>query len=53
MDFLSIELKEEFIPGEKLNSNVLDIGRKDAIRWLKYQNARKLNKLKEASSWHE
>ncbi len=45
MDFLSIELKEEFIPGEKLNFNVLDVGREAAIRWFKCRNARKLSKL--------
>ncbi len=45
MDFLSIELKEEFIPGAKLNRNVLEVGREAAIRWLKCRNARKLSKL--------
>lgn len=45
MDFLSIELKEEFIPGAKFNSNVLEVGREAATQWLKCRIPRKLSKL--------
>ena len=45
MDFSSVELREEVIPGAKLNGEVKLMTKSDAARWLKCRGARKLSKM--------
>ena len=52
MDFSSVELKEEMIPGAKLNGEVKSMTKGDAVRRLKCRGARRLSKLT-AKELHE
>ena len=45
MDYLSIKLTEEEIPGAKLLGEVSSLSKHDAIRWLKCRKTRGLSKL--------
>ena len=45
MDYLSIKLTEEEIPGAKLLGEVSSLSKHDAIRWLKCRKTPGLSKL--------
>ena len=45
MDFSSVELRKEMIPGAKLNGKVKSMAKSDTVRWFKFRGARKLRKL--------
>ena len=45
MDYLSVKLCEEDIPGARWTGEIEQMTKKDAIRWLKCRNARKICNL--------
>ena len=45
MDHTSVKLNEDHVPGAKLTVNLEELGKNEAIRWLKCRNVRNLSKL--------